>query len=222
MQNRLSLTILEEFLLLALDDQTGNFYPVARSALDCATATAVLMGLMAQRRLDCDARHVFVVNPEPTGDDLLDSVLRALALDPVSSTRSIFDEVQFLADEGEAFRDRAMQRLSDRGLVKEEEQKILWIFGSRRFSIQDDRELRAVKLRVVSTVLGEFIPHPHDTALVSLAAACGLFRYLLSSRELAASEARIAQIARLDIFGHTAAEAIAEVEASIAMASGLR
>ena len=37
----LSLTILEEFLLLALDDEEGEFYALPRSTLDCATAGAV-------------------------------------------------------------------------------------------------------------------------------------------------------------------------------------
>ena len=107
-------TILEEFLLLALDEQAGSFWPVPRSAFDCATAAAVLMDLMHLRRIDCDVRSVFVASAEPVDDDILDPVLRALALEPAHATRSINDELRFLSDEGEALRERAMRRLAER------------------------------------------------------------------------------------------------------------
>lgn len=222
MPNLPSLTILEEFLLLALDDQAGAFWPVPRSAFDCATAAAVLMDLMRLNRVDCDLSHIFVTNPEPTGDDILDPILQALALDPVRSTRSVTDELRFLSDEGESMRDHAVQRIIQRGVLKNEEEKIFWVFGTRRYPVQDDREIRAVKFRVVSTILGDSIPDPHDVSLVSLASASGILRSLLTTQEFHNSEARIAQIARLDILGRATAEVIADVEASIAMASGLR
>jgi golgi phosphoprotein 3 len=216
------LTILEEFLLLALDERRGEFWPVSRSAFDCATACAILMDLMRLRRIDCDTKHVFVTNQEPTGDELLDPVLAALVLDPVRATRAIIDELSFLSDEAEALRDHVIQRLIERDILGEEQRKILWIFGSRRFPVNDDKELRYAKLRVLDTVLGRDVPDPRDAALVSLLFACGMFPYILNPQELSRCHRRIAQVAQMDVLGRATAEVVAEVETSIAMASGLR
>jgi hypothetical protein len=216
------LTVLEEFLLLALDDQAGDFWPLPRSVFDCGTACAVLMDLMKQGRVDCDLRNLFVVTALPVEDDILDPVLRALALEPVLATRSITDELRFLADEGEALRERALQRLVDRGILKREDRKILWVFGTRRYPILQDKELREAKLRVLNVVMGDEIPDPHDIMLVALVEACGLFRHILTAPELTKAAPRIAQVARLDFLGRAVSAAIAEVEAAIAMASGLR
>ena len=216
------LTILEEFVLLALDDQAGDFWPLARSAFDCGTACAVIMDLMRLRRVDCDLHHLFVVSVEPTGDDILDPILRALALEPVQqATRAILDELRFLSGEGEAFRERALQRLVERGILKREDRKILWVFGTRHYPVNQDKPIREVKLRILNVILGDDIPEAHDIMLVALAEACGLFHHILSAHEVEQAAPRIAQVARMDLLGHAVAETIAEVEASIAMASGL-
>jgi Golgi phosphoprotein 3 len=216
------MTILEDFLLLALDERGGAFWPVPRSGFDCATACAVLMDLMRLGRLDCDTRHVFVTSAEPTGDELLDPILAALVLDPVRATRAIIDELSFLSDESEALRDRVIQRLIERGVLEPEQRKIFWLFGARHYPVADDTMIRGVKLRVIDTVLGDEIPDPRDVALVSLVQACGLFPYILGPHERTVAAPRIAQVAAMDILGRAAAEVIAEVETSIAMASGLR
>ena len=70
------LTILEEFLLLALDDRAGQFYPLARSTFDCAAAGAVLMDLTLRHRIDNDLRDMFVTDATPTGNPIFDPVLQ--------------------------------------------------------------------------------------------------------------------------------------------------
>jgi hypothetical protein len=124
------LTILEEFLLLALDDERGAFYGLPLSAFNCGTACAVVMDLMRLRRIDCDLRQLMVVSTQPSGDELLDPVLQALALEPARATRSITDELRFLADEGEAFRDRALHRMVERGILRQVDEKIIWAVGT--------------------------------------------------------------------------------------------
>lgn len=216
------LMIIEEFMLLALNEDAGTLWPVSRSALDCATACAVLMDLMELRRVDCDVRHLFITDAEPVGNDILDPVLRVLAVEPVRSTRAIIDELSFLEDEGEVLRERVLQRLVERGVFRLVDRKILWLFGSRHYVIINDHDIRGVKLRILQAVLGDAIPDPHDIALVSLAYATGLFPYILSASELAHAQTRIQSLAQMDVLGRAAAENIAEIDASIAMASGLR
>ncbi len=76
------LTVLEEFLLLALDDEAGHFYGLLRSSLDCACAGAALMDLTLQGRIDNDLKDMFVVHSTPLNDSILDPVLQVMALAP--------------------------------------------------------------------------------------------------------------------------------------------
>ena len=218
----LPLTIVEEFLLLALDDETGDFYDLPRSTLDCATAGAVLMDLMLRRRIDNDLKNMFVTDSMPTGDDILDPVLQVMTLAPVMTPQAISHWLQQLTDEAEALREKALRRLETRGIIRREDRRILWVFGARRYPVVHEKEAREVKLRILGVILGDDIPEPHDIMLVALADACDLFRYLLDGSQQAQAASRIAQVARMDLIGQAVAKAVGEVEAAIAMASGFR
>lgn len=219
---RLPLTLIEEFLLLALDDQTGQMHPLAPSTLDCATAGAVLMDLTLRNRIDNDLRDMFVTDSTPTGDEMLDPVLMLMSLAPVLTPHPIAYWLRNFADEGMAFREQALRRLEDRGIIKRQNMKILWVFGKRRYPLIDDKEVREVKMRIMGAVLGEEIPSPHDIMLTGLAESCGLFQYLLSKEDAEKAAPRISQVARLDLIGQAVAKGVADIDSAIAQASGYR
>lgn len=216
------LTLLEEFLLLALNDEDGQLYGFARSTLDCASVGAVLMDLTLRHRLDNDLKDLFIVDTVPTGDNILDPVLQTMALAPVLEPHPITYWLRQLMDEGEALREKALQRLVALGILKREDKKILWVFGTRRYPTAHDKELREVKLRILGVILKDDIPAPHDMMLTALAQACGLFRHILSGQELNAATPRIELVARMDLIGQAVAKAVTEIEAAIGMASGFR
>jgi hypothetical protein len=222
MTQELPLTLLEEFLLLALDDQTGQLHPLAPSTLDCATAGAVLMDLTLRNRIDNDLRDMFVTDTTPTGDAMLDPVLQVMSLAPVLTPHPIAYWLRQLADEGEAYREKALRRLEERGIIRRQNRKILWVFGTRRYPLVNDKEMREVKLRILGVVLGDDIPSPHDVMLTGLAESCGLFRYILSEHEAATATARIAQVSHMDLIGQAVAKGVTDIESAIALASGYR
>jgi hypothetical protein len=222
MIQKLPLTLLEEFLLLALDDQTGQLHPLPPSTLDCATAGALLMDLTLRNRIDNDLRDMFVTDSTPVGDDLLDPTLQLMSLSPVLTPHPIGYWLRQLAGDGVAFREKALRRLEVRGIIRRQDRKILWVFGSRRYPLQDDKEMREVKLRILGTVLGNEVPSAHDIMLTGLAEACGLFRHLLSAHEADAATVRIAQVSGLDLIGQAVAKGVSEIDQLIAMASGFR
>lgn len=217
-----SLTLLEEFLLLALNDEAGQFYNLSRSTLDCAIAGAVLMDLSLKRRLDNDLKIMFVTDTVPTGDDILDTVLQTMALAPVLTPRPLTHWIRILSEEADALKERALKRLESRGILKRIEKRILWVFGTRRYPLSHDKEIREVKLRVFGVILGDEIPDPRDMMLTSLSHACGLFNHILSSQEMASALSRIERVAKMDLIGQAVAKAVTEIEAGIAMASGFR
>src|SRR5438105_11672207 len=73
------LGFVEEILLLQLDDSQGKFVNLPLSAADVVLAGAALMELALGNRVDTDLRRLILVDSTPTGDDILDDVLKRLA-----------------------------------------------------------------------------------------------------------------------------------------------
>ena len=219
MEQKPPLTLLEEFLLLALDDRAGRLHPLAPHLLDCATAAAILMDLTLRHRIDNDLRDMFVIDQTPLDDDLLDPALQLMSLAPVLTPHPIAYWLRQFAAEGAASRENALRRLEGRGIIRREQRKILWVFGTRRYPLIDDKVAREVKARILGAILGDEVPAPHDIMLISLAEACGLFRRLLGMTEAQAAAGRIAQIARMDLIGQAVAKGVTEIEATVAVAA---
>ncbi|MDR3424342.1 MAG: GPP34 family phosphoprotein [Alphaproteobacteria bacterium] len=222
MTTALPLTLLEEFLLLALDDQTGKIHPLAQRTLDRAMAGAVLMDLTLRGRIDNDLRDMFVVDGTPTGDEILDPALQLMALAPVLTPHPIAYWLRQLSAEGAAFREKAMSRLERRGIIKRQDFRILWVFGGRRYPAANEKDVREVKSRLMGVVLGDEIPSPRDIMLTGLAESCGLFRYILNDGAAEKAAARIAQVSRMDLIGQAVAKGVVEGDATVAKAAGDR
>ena len=82
------MTVPEQFLLLTLDTETGEFLKLPEAYNSAAFAGAALMELALAGRIDSDLDRVWVVDPAVTGDAALDPVLSAMsAAGAPSSTR---------------------------------------------------------------------------------------------------------------------------------------
>lgn len=72
------LTLADEIVVLMLDDTVGEIKPGCLPIAPVTIAGGVLMELALQGRIDTDLTALFVVNPQPTGDELLDEVLQEI------------------------------------------------------------------------------------------------------------------------------------------------
>ena len=71
------LGFVEEIVLLQLDER-GRLIELPLSAADVVLAGAALMELALRNKVDTDINRFFVVDREPTGDEILDDALGAL------------------------------------------------------------------------------------------------------------------------------------------------
>lgn len=199
------LTLLEEFVLLALDETTGAFHIVPRSQMDLATVGAVLMDLMRWHRLDYDLRNIYVTDILPIGDDILDPILQILAIAPQLTQHPIAEWIDNLVPEAMTLRVRALRRLDQRGIIHREDEKILWVYGERRYPVLADTEVREVKARLLALCDNDTVPLPADAALMALAEATGLMRLFLGVAAYEKSRARIKEVAKTDLIGQAVA-----------------
>jgi MHS family proline/betaine transporter-like MFS transporter len=195
----MSISLLEEFLLLTLEDEGGQFDTVPEIFLMCGVAGATLMDLSLRGRIDSDLQSVWVVDSSPTGDAVLDRVLSQVAAEPNRLSTAAWLRKLSLTAPGD--RQAAIERLCERGILHKSEHGFMWSMKARRYPVVQDGELVEAKRRLMNLVFTTEIPTPHDSALMSLAASCRVFERILTPSSLKEARARIDQIAGFDLIG---------------------
>lgn len=207
-------TIAEEFLLLSHDEHSGRMLYASQPITQIALVGAVLMDLALCDRIDTDLQKLMLVDETPTGEPALDHVLSKIAGEK-DKDRSIRDWIDHLSSEAEPVRELSLQRLIDRGILREEEGRFLWVFPTRRYPMVDDKEQTEVKLRIAQLLMSDDIPDARDIAILNLADACGLLHEIFSSQELSRLEERIEQLTRMDLIGQAVSSTIDELRAAL-------
>jgi anti-anti-sigma factor len=211
------LSFIEEVYLLALDDQRGVIKPTLLPILDCALAGALLMELALCGRVDTDATGLRVISGEPTGDALLDDALRELQRQPEPQPTSYW--VEKLTDTARHLQDQALTRLLAKGILKQEDRRLLWVFAVRCYPVMDDREVKEVRTRLRELIQSDDLPDPRDVVLLNLANACRLLDDLFAPQEYERLRPRIIALSRLDLIGQEMARLIRSIELTMATAT---
>jgi Golgi phosphoprotein 3 len=193
------LTVPEEFLLLTLKDEGGDFVDIPVESLRAGFVGAALMELALLDRLDCDTTEVWIVDDAPTGNRSLDPVLWRLST-PSFSNRSD-SLIEQMIDLGESIREASLKRLCDRGILVETEGRLLWLLRTRRYPMFDGKEVREVKLRLIDVLLRDGLPDPRDVCLMSLAETCGIIGQIVPASETALAQERMTKFSKMELFG---------------------
>jgi hypothetical protein len=205
------LSFAEEIYLLALDEESGRIeMPNKNIVLNNALVGAVLGELSFLGKIDSDNEFVYILNTERTGKPILDIVLEQLAelKDTKIPTDNCIGSIFFSAAPLE---EMVRRELLEKGILKEEKGRILWVIPTRRYPIINNQEIKDVESRLRELILSDEIPDPRDTVLVSLADVCGLLEQILSPKEFKRSRERINTLARMDLVGQKVRTTIAEV-----------
>ena len=208
------LTIAEEFLLLSHDEQTGRMLYATQPITQIALVGAALMDLAFANRIDNDLQKLMLGDVNAVGGSALVHVLLLIGAEP-NAERTVHDWIVRLHTEADRIRELSLKRLIERGILREEEGRFLWVFQTRRYPIIDNKEQTEVKLRIAQILMTDEIPDPRDIAILNLADACGLLYEVFSSHELSRLEERIEQVTRMDLIGQAISSTIDELRAAL-------
>lgn len=206
------LSFAEEIYLLALDDITGKVSSYSDEiSLSYALIGAALCELSFKGKIDTDVEHLIVIDKTPTGNKILDSVLSAIAETETKMPISYWLKILLSnASESEGL---VLSELINKGILKMVDERIFWVFHTRRYPIINNKEITSVETRIRELVLNEGeIPEPREAVLVSLIQACNLFETILSPKELKRAEKRIQNLAKLDMIGREVVDMIREIK----------
>ena len=209
------LRVTEELLLLIMDAESGGIqHSLPVHQRDALIAGAVLMDLALENRIDTDTERLFPIDPKPVDDDLLDPTL--LDIVGEAETHDTAYWIKRTSGQGSAIREKALNRLIGRGILEAEANGLVFpsrsVARARRYPTSDGKTGKDVQSRVMETLFSEDIPDPRDVMIIGLAAACGVFKSILSREELADVQERIDAISRLDLMGRTIRESIRTIE----------
>src|SRR5262249_47832142 len=207
------LGFVEEIVLLLLDDGQEQTVELPVSATHIVIAGAALMELALRNRIDTDVKTLVVVNRAPTGDDILDDALGHL--DELGGELNIPAALYGIAVRSEGYRQKALKRLVDHRVLRDEHGRWLWVSPTRQYPIIDNREQQEVRARLRQILLTDEIPDPRDVVLLCLVEASHLLEPVLSPEELERTETRIRQLSRLDLIGQAVHRAVADIRSTV-------
>lgn len=206
----------EELILLAIDDESGAFYRMTNVNFNLALVGALLMDLGLRNRVDVDLEHIFVLSKEPTGDPILDKILKLISAPEASGDTATL--VRQLYNSLEHLKDKLLKSLEEKGIIRVSESKVLWLFKQRRYPVLNNTEETEVKTRIRETVSTDIIPEPRDIAMISLLYTCDLMDKVFTNEELSRYQTRIETLRKMDLISHAVNRIIGEVQAMISAA----
>lgn len=201
------LSIPEEFVLLSIDEKTGEIEQ--GKLFQAVLASAFLADLAAHKRIDTDDKKLIKVSYEATGNTLLDEVLQFVF--SVKEDREPAFWVTQLALRGDELLESIVAELMLKKIIKVENQKVLWMFSSRKYPILEGKEVQEVKARIRQLIFGNDLPELEDLVLVSLCHYGNLMQLILTDSEIKQYQSRIEQIARMDLIGQSLSLVIREL-----------
>jgi hypothetical protein len=210
------LALIEEIVLLSLDDETGAHLPLPLFALGLGMGGAVLADLSMAGRISTDGPQVKALNADPTGNPLLDPWLALIAKD--SQEHSVHYWLSILANEKKEIESEALAHLIERGILKREDKKILWVLGLRRYPTIHNEERVEVRTRLEQLILSDDIPSHFDATLISLLDGCQILSEIFIGEKYDARSGRVDSIAASDPVGREVAEALRELLSTFLLA----
>ena len=195
----MTISLIEEFLLLALEDEGGQFSRIPETSLGCGLAGAALIDLEIRGRIETRVEGLWVVDTATTGLAVLDQLLADIA----AETKRLHpkDWIARLMPRAIQLRSEALRTLCERGILAQEDHLFLWVLQERRYPVEHGEERLECKRRVLELLFNEELPDHHDAGLVALADACGMFHHILAHRTLTEAASRIEQLRGMDMIG---------------------
>ena len=150
------LSLHQELLLLAINDQGDIEFTAGTSTFRLAFVGACIVTLAQSNHIECDLDEVRVIDQSTPLDATLALVLAKIS-EPSTPQRLRY----WLSELQEDFQDLiklTLQSLCDQGVLTMEESRFLWMLSSRKYPIADGKEKKEAKLRILAVLLGEDIP----------------------------------------------------------------
>lgn len=211
------LHIYEEILLLALQDEKGTV--TGGTWYSYAIGGALLSELVLAGRVRAEGKkkELEVVDDTPMGDPVLDDCLAMLcdAKKPKPMTHWLTKVSQW-----KNLKRRAAESLCEKGILRAEKDKVLFIFERDVYPEADPEPEREVIERLRHVIFEDDLDvDPRTVVLLSLAKQTEILKTVFDRKDLKRRKARIEDVIAGEASGEAAASAVHDIQMAIVMST---
>ncbi len=217
MSKRLALH--EEFMLLALREETGTFS--ASVQLECPLAAAVLSELLLQKRIELDNskkknKLVNVIDSSDMSDPILNEALQKISN---AKRRGSLKSWVMKTAQIKKLKHRVAQQLCQKDILYADKDKILLIFDRKIYPELDPKPEQELTKRLHEAIFSDNQELEHrDVILIALASRAKLLRKKFDKHELKSRKKRIKMISEGVLTAKAAQEVMDAMNAAIMIA----
>lgn len=187
------LTLQEELMLLALDDNAGKIVEPAQRPLKLGLVSAVLTELTLSGKLRVDeAGHVTAASAAPAGDALMDEVLDRIRKTAPPRTAPAW--LQTLPNSLRDVEARVVQKLVQRGAIQQKEERKFIFMKVTSFPQNNAGFEQNTRRRLRDVVINNAQPDDRSMALIGLVKMCNLVEAAFPYTEWNQARQRIDQL----------------------------
>ncbi|MEQ9467026.1 MAG: GPP34 family phosphoprotein [Ekhidna sp.] len=174
----MKLSIAEGFYLIALDDEEGRILAAAEKTVVPGVIAACILELYLLKKIKLEGGNVSVVDTIGTGNGILDNVLKKLQTGP-----SFIDQVKSMSGKFKDIQDDLNALLVQRGILRKEETKLLWIPLSDRMDNANYAFEQEIRNNLKAIVFKNAKPSPAFTILYSLIDDCNILDEVFKDKD---------------------------------------
>ncbi|MFC3418739.1 GPP34 family phosphoprotein [Salinicoccus hispanicus] len=209
-------TIAEALLLLATDDEKGTQVNGADS-IEYGLTGAILSELTLMERIELQEDKVVVVDRTPTEVPYFETVLDEM--EKAKKPEKIEYWMDRLPFKMHNIKKEIIQSLVDKGILKEESKKFLFVFKWKHHPEADGRAEEEIRNRLQRIVFKDETPDPLAGILLNLIKICNLTAEVFGEEKQETAEKRIEKIAAESEYDVAINKSIEEMEAAIMIAT---
>lgn len=176
----MDLNLLEEYLLIALDDDKGKFV-IDSTYLHYGFGGAILLELALREKISFEGDYVRLKDSSTVNEVTLNKAIELLQ--GKAKAVKIKDLIGMLANKANELKQDTLQRLMDKGILKKEEHKILWIIPNNKYPTSNLSPENKVRERLKAVMLLGEKSEPRDIMLLSLIDVSDLTREAFRDKE---------------------------------------
>jgi golgi phosphoprotein 3 len=210
------ITLFEEILLLTVHNEKGTFIGWTVDRMKPALIGAVLAELALMGKIETSQNNrLHLVDDNPVDDDLLNEALEQLK--DSDKERKFGFWVDNLSQKPEKLRKQVIERLIEKGVVAQEDDRLQWVVPSPLAPGANASAKYLISQRLRGIILAQEIFEKRDIVLLSLLRACNLLEltFLKDERRLASS--RINELVVGAAMKDPGLQTIEEIESALAM-----
>ncbi|MEU7075813.1 GPP34 family phosphoprotein [Streptomyces narbonensis] len=208
----MAVTLAEEIMLLSLDDESGA--AKERQSAAWAVAGGMLLDLVLAGRVSVDEGRLRVADATPTVVPLLDERLRQIDAWCAKKSRAPKVTEWLTKDHAKAVK-ATVESLRERGLVREERQRVLGLFPVARYPEADGSVERELRARLRSVYAEGPTHHARTTGLLALIHGAKLHRLAYPDVPRKEVEARLEELTSGQWAAESVRRAIRDMQAAM-------